>query len=275
VKGKTPFLLWPVASNSLGESCAPPWSYYFGPMWSPEAFGRPVSSQLSTALAVFEAAFEVVLPESPNLEFELHPTVTDVRVFDWWNFGTERKERFRVRPRYSAQIQNMETLTDEALRSSMRELRRRELRKALATGTFEIVHEVPAETFVRLRRQTIENQGDLVDVNETDTIPVLYAMVASGDAHITGVWDRASRDFAAANLVIDGGEASNLVMNVLNESYKNTGAGPLATFTALRQSRERGNRVFDFNGANSPRRGDDKHSYGAQAVLYFRVQYLS
>ena len=29
--------------------------------------------------------------------------------------------------------------------------------------------------------------------------------------------------------------------------------------------------VFDFNGANSPSRGDDKHSYGAKAALFFEI----
>ena len=30
---------------------------------------------------------------------------------------------------------------------------------------------------------------------------------------------------------------------------------------------------FDFNGANSPLRGDDKHSYGAEEKLYFQLKY--
>jgi len=30
---------------------------------------------------------------------------------------------------------------------------------------------------------------------------------------------------------------------------------------------------FDFNGANSPLRGDDKHSYGSKEKLYFHLNY--
>lgn len=32
-------------------------------------------------------------------------------------------------------------------------------------------------------------------------------------------------------------------------------------------------KYFDFNGANSPLRGDDKHSYGASEKLYFQLDY--
>ena len=31
--------------------------------------------------------------------------------------------------------------------------------------------------------------------------------------------------------------------------------------------------IFDFNGANSPNRGDDKHSYGAKENLFFDLKY--
>ena len=30
---------------------------------------------------------------------------------------------------------------------------------------------------------------------------------------------------------------------------------------------------LDFNGANSPNRGDDKHSYGAGQELFFEINY--
>ena len=32
-------------------------------------------------------------------------------------------------------------------------------------------------------------------------------------------------------------------------------------------------KYFDFNGANSPLRGDDKHSYGSYEKLYFQLEY--
>ena len=34
-------------------------------------------------------------------------------------------------------------------------------------------------------------------------------------------------------------------------------------------AREMGADAYDFVGANSPQRGSDKHSYGAEAELYF------
>ena len=30
-------------------------------------------------------------------------------------------------------------------------------------------------------------------------------------------------------------------------------------------------KVFDFNGANSPNRADDKHAFGAETLQYFNL----
>lgn len=275
LKGDTPFLLWPVAYSSDGQRANPPWSYYFGPMWSREASERSATSQLSDSTTMLHSAFEVLLQESGGFACELHPIITDVRVFDWWNYGGQPAERFSITPLYSAQLRDLGSLSDDGLLSSMRELRRREIRKADTSGAFTIVDSVGEDTFATLRRHTIESQGESEDALESATMPVLFDLVNSGDAHITGVIDSNTGECVAANLVLDGAGTANLVLNVLRSDYKNAGVGPLAIYTALRHSRDRGNTTFDFNGANSPRRGDDKHSYGAEPVLYFRIQFPS
>jgi hypothetical protein len=274
-KGEVPFLLWPVAYSPSGQRASPPWSYYFGPMWSREASERSVTSQLADSTALLHSAFEVLLQEPGAFACELHPTVRDVRVFDWWNYGGNHSERFSIAPRYSAQLKSLDLRSDDDFLLSMRGVRRREIRRALRAGDFAIVDEVPREMFTLLRTQTIEAQGEVEDVFESATMPALFSLVESGDAHITGVVDTATGACVAANLVLDAGGTSNLVLSVLDPSQPSVSAGPLAVYSALRRSRDRGNTTFDFNGANSPRRGDDKHSYGAEPVLYFRIQFPS
>ena len=45
----------------------------------------------------------------------------------------------------------------------------------------------------------------------------------------------------------------------------------LNILSSIMSAKNNGKKVFDFNGANSPDRGDDKHSYGAKYKLYFEV----
>jgi hypothetical protein len=44
-------------------------------------------------------------------------------------------------------------------------------------------------------------------------------------------------------------------------------------YSMILAGKARGMDTIDFNGANSPRRADDKHSYGAGAELFFELSY--
>ena len=49
--------------------------------------------------------------------------------------------------------------------------------------------------------------------------------------------------------------------------------GTLLYFGIMDLAAERGARVMDFNGANSPSRGYFKHSIGGEATLYFHINW--
>ena len=53
------------------------------------------------------------------------------------------------------------------------------------------------------------------------------------------------------------------------------GANIFLTHDSLHFAKKKGYSVFDFNGANSPRRADDKHAYGAISTNYFNLSYSS
>ena len=40
---------------------------------------------------------------------------------------------------------------------------------------------------------------------------------------------------------------------------------------AIMQNKKNKLDIFDFNGANSPQRGDHKHSFGAKLKLFFKL----
>ena len=40
---------------------------------------------------------------------------------------------------------------------------------------------------------------------------------------------------------------------------------------AIKTTKDNKLEIFDFNGANSPMRGDNKHSFGAKSTMYFKL----
>lgn len=273
MKGRAPYVMWPVACDEAGVMVTPAFSYYFGPMWSHEAWSKSITSRMSDAQSCYGRITEHLVGLYESLEFELHPSILDVRFFDWWNYGEQGLPRFSIEPRYSAVIENLGEYSDETLLGNMRKWRRIEVRRAKAQEQYEISRVVTPDVFLEIRRETFAKQGENESATERESIEALFSMVDSDGAFATGVIDTLSGEIVAANLVVDGGGVSNLVLSALRSSHRRDGVGPLATFSAITSSRMRGMHTFDFNGANSPRRGDDKHSYGAIPQLYFRLRF--
>lgn len=273
LKGATPFVLWPVVmGDTPSQASPPPFSYYFGPIWSLDATNKSPTSSLSDAQLCYGALLEEILRSHSGVEFELNPSLTDVRVFDWWNYGQEAQARFRIQPRYTARVSDLQAKDPDTILASMRKWRRIEVRRARGGGEFEIVPDVPMSFFSQMREETLARQGLVQDFEEARTIPKFEALVDRGLAFLLGVREINTGQLVAANLVLDGPSEANLVLSALKPSHRNEGVGPLATYEALLAARQRGKEIFDFNGANSPQRGDDKHSYGAPAVLYFALE---
>ena len=65
-----------------------------------------------------------------------------------------------------------------------------------------------------------------------------------------------------------------MIINLIDEKWKKVGLSVFSTFETILSAKKKKFEVYDFNGANSPNRGDDKHSYGALQKLFFEIKYL-
>jgi hypothetical protein len=62
-------------------------------------------------------------------------------------------------------------------------------------------------------------------------------------------------------------------MNNVSKEYKRNKSylGTYLHYLMLKKFLEEGNLCIDFNGANSPILADNKHSFGARAYLYLKI----
>lgn len=268
-KGREPLLLWPAPHFEAGVMSSPSFSYYVGPFWSAAALSKRESSHMSMRLSCYEAVLKYVLEDFQSLEFELPPGELDVRAFSWWNFDNSRMPSFLVEPRYSAVIDRLDHRPMAMIQADFRELRRRELRRVGRSDRKLTFCAIPPASLFELHAATFQRHGLHVPPPDKRALESLLSRQGLDCAHSLGVCDEAGRILGGA-LVLDGNGTSNLVLNVRDEE---TGVGAALVNEALTRALARGSKRFDFNGANSPNRGNDKHSYGAKAQLYFRLTY--
>ena len=75
----------------------------------------------------------------------------------------------------------------------------------------------------------------------------------------------------ATQIMLDCNKTTNAIAQgtTSNSGIKNLAV--LMNYKSIISARNRGSNFFDFNGANSPNRADDKHAFGAETLQYFNL----
>ena len=271
IKGKEYLCCWPVCLNHAGEPHLPNFTYFVGPFWAITASEVPIHRSLKNRREVYESFISRLEQQFGCFKCSLPLGICDVRAFDWWNYHVPEKPRINISPRYTAQICNLQSTID--VRKNYRPVRRQELRKA--QGKFHVlVKKNPSiESIVDIYSELMFRQNRRILESDIKLVTALYNLVAAGEGFITTIADWHSGEIAYISLVLRGRGISNLVLSLTNSEYRGTGVSALGVHNSIQTAAGYGDTVFDFNGANSPNRGDDKHSYGAEEKLYFDLDY--
>ena len=264
-------LLWPVCLDKSGNPYQPAFSYWVGPMWLIDRNEIPAHRLLSVDVAVYEPFIDFLLNKYGRIDASLVPDITDIRVFDWWNYHNPEKGRFTLTPKYTAVINEIDDKSN--LYSTFRELRKRQIKKAQGLSDKFVRTKFLSEEIVFLYTETFKNQDKVVDQDAIRTITKLFELEKSNFLHTVGFREKISGKLISGEILLISNGTANLLINVVDHAWRNAGLMPFTTYTAITESISIGCNKFDFNGANSPNRGDDKHSYGSTPVLYFDIKF--
>lgn len=262
----------PIIDASEWNDRALPMCYYQGLIYNNELLRGQASKSTQNQVELAEMAITALCEVEPNFAMSLHPSLTDMRGLDWVHYHDQRKARLSINPRYTA-IFDLEGHTTESIRSVGRSSRRQEENYAKSRENLRARTDGCLQSLMRLYQQTFAKQGRAVDDKEVEILVKYVSYFLDADlGHIVEVID-ASDNAVAAGFVFE--DYDNLwhvpLIGVGDTRY----GGTLLYYAMLDFVHARGARSIDFNGANSPRRSYFKHSMGAEAKLYFDVDYLA
>jgi hypothetical protein len=266
IRRGVPVAAWPVALDATGRPTRSGWFYFVGPIWDGEAFPPAAHRSVSATLAVYTGLVEALVDTYGGFAASLPPPQTDVRAFTWWRY--EDGAPIAVQPRYSARIDSLGSRSFSDLLAAMRQVRRYELRRELPIANIEWSAEIGAEELTEVYLERVPSDGaDVLSDSQR-----LLALIEEGSGFTSVARDVNGRVIAVIAALCDDVMA-NIVVSSVSTDWRSSGVGVHNTVRALAHAQRLGLNRFDFNGANSPSRGDDKHSYGADPVLYFDVSY--
>lgn len=264
VKGSHLKCLWPLCWNKSGQIEAPPFTYWVGPIWSNSRANIAQHSHLAEEKDVYEAYIKFFEENGFFVNFEFSITNHDVRIFDWWNFTKDKKSEFEITPKYTAQI-DLKNFQISQLRGS----RKRQIRD-FDSSFFNMSRGTPpAEDVIDLYEKGV---GASVSSDIRLGINSLIEIADQGFGSYLSVYDRQTEELCGFSLTLSSKNQTNLVLNLSSLDSKKAGLHAWLTLTEIQSAGLAGKYIFDFNGANSPKRGDDKHSYGSSYKLYFSLR---
>ena len=264
-----PVCLWPVCLDHDKAVVLPGATYYVGPLWTSES-RIPTHRKLSTFTAVYEIFIEHLLETYGCVRASLPLGLDDVRVFDWWNYGEAGKPRFSIRPRYTARIEGLQSRTIADVMAEFRQVRRYEIKQIEKEPLLAPCLDWTAPELWQLYKHIFHAKGEEPAINAQQTMQRMLAAVEAGFGEVL-VYRAGEDGLAYAGLMLYGKQTANLVYSMISGHHRNSGLAAWAIRNQIMTAQARELDVFDFNGANSPSRGDDKHSYGAKAALFFEI----
>ena len=191
----------------------------------------------------------------------MHYSLLDVRIFDWWNYGLKKK--FKIIPKYSAII-NFEGKNYKEITSLYRYVRRYEIKHFIK---YQNKIETCKSNFTEMAKLYIKSNSTKYTKKEENNlkkdIKFLCNLANDGFGKVSCFKDKTSNSLIYFNIVLFDKKSAHLIINSCDKVWKRTGIMAWGVDNLLKDNIDK-SKLFDFNGANSPARGDDKHSYGAK-----------
>jgi len=268
-KGQETQCIWPITLNAKRKPFIPPFSYWQGPMWKSIGINLPNHRSLSKTKSIYELFLNTFIEEYGVVEASLHPSLLDVRVFDWWNYHEPNKPRFKIKPRYTALITNIQK-SNKDIEKNFRRNKSRDLKK------FEKIKKsiyfdnlCSEEEFITFYKEKLKIEKAVT----SDELISLLRIVRNGHGWIQAARQKKNSTLCGLIIVFHDHNQANFIINLALNEFKREGLMPASVFKAIETARDRGLKYFDFNGANSPARGDNKQSFDAEPLLYFDLEY--
>lgn len=269
-KGSEIICFWPICLPNFKGNEVSRFAYYVGPLWSKNKLKQSAHRWFDTEVSVYNLVFSELEKLYISYNISLPVGVYDIRPF-YWFFNSSIKNKLEIVPRYTAIISDLHEITNEMLLNRINVNRRRELKKVGISNSYYFSDCLSSDELFSLYSLFFQQRGYVIEQIDRSLLDNLYKIVQLGYGYFSAVRLKSSEELVSVCVILSCSKTSNLVLNLFEEKYINSGVGTANIFEAISIAKEKGSLCFDFNGANSYNLSRYKHSFGAVTHLYFDI----
>lgn len=242
-----------------------PFTMYQGLLYADPGGARP-HRRVPNELAACQAFVDALMARHGRCCISLSWRHRDVRGFLWHNYHEHDAPRFSVDVNHAGVLDLTPYDDFDAYLASVRELRRREIKRGAREAT--ITRSDDVDVLDRLHGQTFARQGIERSPHEVALLRAITGAALAGG--FGEIWLASIKgEPASATLFLFDDRTAFYLFGANAPEHRNTGASTTLMVHMIRSAYDRGLREVDFVGANSPARGDYKVSFNADVHPYY------
>jgi hypothetical protein len=251
--------------------CAPyPYSLYQGIALAP--MQKKGSSGVSKRLKIITELADALSNSYPNHSLCLHPSLTDLRGFQWCNYSKPDKGIYKLLLSYTGVIRLSQFPSFDDFLYSIRAARRQDARKSQKTGC-NISELADVEEFIDLYKLTFLRQGDIHQKLPLALVRRILNFVLKGHLGKALVARNIDGSAISAIVTVDDPNCTYYLLGATNPDFRHLGANTSLLLHAIQDAFLTKKKYFDMVGINSPNRGDFKTSFNAEPLPYFVAKF--
>lgn len=207
-----------------------------------------------------------------SLSFCLHPSITDIRAFQWFNYHAAEQGQFAVSLRYTGRLATEALADPAAYMASMRDSRRYDCRKAAKAGlTVEPSNDIGVLEL--LYGRTLERQGQEFPEVYRRLLRQIAGAALAGNFGELLICRNPAGEALSASLFLQDARSAYWLFGGNDPDGRDTGSGTFLLVEGIKRAHARGAQWVDFCGVNSPNRGDFKTSFNAEVHPYIEAHW--
>jgi len=247
---------------------------YNGIMYAPPTFNQNRAQIHSEQLKISKCIADELAEIYQNVCVSLHPSITDIRSFLWYNYGTDYP-KYVPEILYTshidildfAQVQKPE---DIALFSQFSAARRQEVRYAIKKGVIT-EERFDADMFVEFYAMTMKRQGESVDQKVLDQMKNLISSLYLKNMGKMFVSTTANGNVGSMVFFCFDSKRAYYLFGANDPQLRDKHTGSAVLWDAFHALSKAGIKEVDLEGVNSPQRGWFKLSFGGDLRSYYHM----
>ena len=279
-KNEQLLIVWPLVEMDNEYNSPPPFSYYFGPYVVRSPVSDAPYKRYKNHYEVLNILIVKIKEVAPRIQFAVPPEFVDLRPFQWYKYHDGVDEQFSIQLKYTARMHLNEFFIPDKMIACFRpDDKRKKIKKIIKNNLLRSRKGDSSfiDKYIELYLKTMRRTGGVVSGEYVSILERLLELSCSNlicedvrpvviDVECLNV-----EDPVGFQLLILGNGSSNAIVQGVNDLGRELDVNVFLIYESIKFSIENKIYLFDFNGANSPNRADDKHAFGSIPVPFYEI----